>query len=267
MRLGVCVNMLASPEDPVGAAYLPVLHRLGYDYVELPLAQVMDLPGDAFSALLETLGRLRLPCESCNNFFPASLRLTGERAAPMREIVSYLERSLSRASQMGAKKVIFGSSGAKNVPEGYPPEQAFRQVVEVLREAEPVAASFGITIGIEPLNRLESNLILNLAESSRLMDAVHLPHVKLMLDYYHFAMEKDSWETLRACLPEIIHVHLASPEGRTFPGPAEQEAVNWLWENGYRGGVSIEAYSTAPEEDLKQARLQFPAAPAGKRGA
>ena len=53
MRLGVCVNMLASPEDPVGAAYLPVLHRLGYDYVELPLAQVMDLPGDAFSALLE----------------------------------------------------------------------------------------------------------------------------------------------------------------------------------------------------------------------
>lgn len=46
MKLGCCVNMLADKADPVGRKYLPMLKELSYDFVELPLAQVMDLSED-----------------------------------------------------------------------------------------------------------------------------------------------------------------------------------------------------------------------------
>lgn len=61
--------MLADKADPVGRKYLPMLKELSYDFVELPLAQVMDLSEDEFSSLVNELDDRNLPCKSCNNFF------------------------------------------------------------------------------------------------------------------------------------------------------------------------------------------------------
>ena len=77
MKLGCCVNMFATPEDPAGLQWLGLVKRSGCDYVELPLAQVMELDEPAFRALCVKIWELELPCRCCNNFFPASVRLTG----------------------------------------------------------------------------------------------------------------------------------------------------------------------------------------------
>ena len=43
MELGCCINMLGNAADPTGRRYIPLIKEAGYDYAELPLAQVMEL--------------------------------------------------------------------------------------------------------------------------------------------------------------------------------------------------------------------------------
>ena len=43
MRIGVCANMNATGSDGVGLEWLEQYRRLGFDYVELPVAQLLAL--------------------------------------------------------------------------------------------------------------------------------------------------------------------------------------------------------------------------------
>lgn len=255
MKLGCCVNMLGNDHDPIGRNYIRKLKDAGYDYVELPLAQVMELSEEKFETFLSELGQCGLPCWCCNNFFPASVRLTGEKADP--ELAEeYIAHAVGRAVRLGAKRIVFGSSGAKNVPAGFSHERAFEQIKEILRTANRYVQPEEIMIVIEPLNCRESNIIQNLMDGDRLVQAAGCTNVRLLVDYYHFSMERESLEMLRRVMPKICHVHFAEPKGRSFPsGPAaEYEAFfEVLREGGYSGGVSVEAYSACPDREIPAA--------------
>ena len=127
------------------------------------------------------------------------------------------------------------------------------QIVETLRIVDRYVEPEGITIVIEPLNRKESNIILNLTDGARLLQAVDRDSIRLLVDYYHFAMEEEALETLRSVMPYIRHVHFAEPQGRSFPKEAKaeyQEFFDVLREGGYADGVSVEAYSGEPEKEI-----------------
>lgn len=257
MRLGCCVNMLGNADDPIGRRYIRAVKEAGYDYVELPLAQVMELSEQEFGGLLDELDAAALPCRCCNNFFPASVRLTGENA-DLAAAEDYIARAVKRAARLGAERIVFGSSGAKNVPEGFSHERAFEQIVEVLRLADRYVQPEHICIVIEPLNRKESNIILNLTDGERLVKAVDRPSVRLLVDYYHFRMEEESPEVLRQAMPDIRHVHFAEPQGRSFPTGESADYESFfeiLREGNYTGGVSIEAYASCPKQELARAVL------------
>ncbi|QHQ62822.1 TIM barrel protein [Anaerocolumna sedimenticola] len=252
MKYGCCVNMFGNKMDPVGMNYIGYLAESGYDYVELPLAQIMELPTEKFEQLKETLKKYNMNCECCNNFFPASVRLTGENTS-LNVIEDYIRNACSRAAELGVKVIVFGSAGAKNVPEGFPEEKAFQQIVEVLKIADQHASYEGIQIAIEPLNRMESNIIVNLSDGKKLMQAVNASNIKLLVDYYHFTVEKESLDTIIENGPDIIHVHFAEPEGRIFPSGILNEYRNFfaaLNNVGYDSRVSIEANSKQVRKDI-----------------
>lgn len=257
MRFGCCVGMFSSKSDPIGRSYLPVLKELNYDFAELPLAQVMDLSNNEFISLVEELHELSLPCDCCNNFLPGFLRLTGEKTAPAGVLDAYLEKALYRASALGAKIVIFGSSGAKNIPEGYPYQHAYEQIVFMLKRVAAVAEPYGIIIGVEPLNCSESNLICNLREGAQLVKDVGSAQVRLMADYYHFSRENETMEILDLLADELVHLHISSPPDRVFPHSNDMEFLACLKEKGYDGGISLEACTDNPYENLVKARIMF----------
>lgn len=255
MKLGCCLNMLGDSSEPIGRRYMNLLYLAVYDYMELPLAQIMELSEAGFEELLSQIQESGIPCECCNNFFPASIRLTGEEADPPK-ISEYVKGAMDRAVRLGAKIIVFGSSGAKNVPEGFDYHRALCQTADALRIIDAFALPAGIRIAIEPLNRRESNIICSLEEGALLMKEADRSSVRLLVDYYHFMMEKESLETLGALTEDIIHVHFAEPAGRSFP-TAEQEAYREFFtvlkEKGYDGRVSIEAYGKEPEKELEKA--------------
>jgi D-psicose/D-tagatose/L-ribulose 3-epimerase len=254
MRIGFCTNLIASQIDGTGSEWIEMGKECGFDYVELPLAQMMDLSDGEFSSLKEKVASSGLKCEACNNFFPGSIRLTGS-AVDYGKIEEYLDTALRRAAQLGVKVIVFGSPKSKNVPEGYPMDKAWSQLVKLLRIIDPLVRTKGITIVIEPLCKLESNIINTAGEGLQLVKAVDRENIKLLVDYYHLVMEKENPEIILDAGPYIKHIHFANPAGRVYPVEAEDgysRFMNLLKRVGYEGRISVEAYTKDFYRDAKR---------------
>jgi len=149
MRFGCCGSMISPATDPIGIETVETLAEIGFDYVELSLSDLAALPEPAFSEQARRIERSGIRCEACNNFFPRTVRLTGAQAR-LEDAVAYAARALDRAACLGSQVVVFGSSGAKNVPEGFSRDAAWRQIIELLENLGPMAAQRNLTSALEP---------------------------------------------------------------------------------------------------------------------
>jgi D-psicose/D-tagatose/L-ribulose 3-epimerase len=254
MRIGYCTNLIATQIDGTGSEWIEKGQENGFDYVELPLAQMVDLNDEEFSSLKEKVGSSGLKCEACNNFFPASIRLTGNDV-DYGKTEAYLDKALGRAAQLGVKVIVLGSPKSKNVPEGYPMDKAWSQLVELLRNIDPLVRTRGITVVIEPLNKGESNIINTAAEGLRLAKAADRENIKLLIDYYHLVMEKEDPEIILDAGSYIKHIHFANPAGRVYPAEKVDGYIRFmdlLKRIGYEGRISIEAYTKDFCHDAKR---------------
>ena len=111
----------------------------GYDYIELALAPLAVLSDEDFTAALKILRQSDLPCLACNIFLPRSVRVTGDAADPAVN-ERYLRTALGRAARLGAEVVVFGSSGSRNIPGGFPAARALEQLRAFAAIAAGVAA-------------------------------------------------------------------------------------------------------------------------------
>jgi D-psicose/D-tagatose/L-ribulose 3-epimerase len=237
----------------VGAAGM--LKETGYDYVELSLAHIMNLSDAEFEDLRGQLAKAGIGCEVCHNFFPASIRLTGPNV-DMEKITDYVEKAFGRANRLGAEIVVFGSSGAKNVPDGFPMNNAWQQLVEMLRKIDPFARRFNITIAVEPINTSESNIINSVREGLVLVRQVNRKNIQLLVDYYHLTIANESIGAIDDAKDYIKHIHFAQVEGRQFPKAivnSYTEFFGKLKSIGYNGRISIEAFSNNLKEDAATA--------------
>jgi D-psicose/D-tagatose/L-ribulose 3-epimerase len=248
MRIGCCIEATATER-------IEQLARMGYDYVELYLAPLAALPEDEFLAVVDRLGKTGMPCEACCIFYPRTVRLTGPDV-DWAQVEEYDRRAIARAARLGAKVIVFGSSGAKNVPEGFPYDRAWKQIVRSMQIAAPIAAEHGITIVIEPLNQKEANIVLTGAEGLKLAREIDRPSVQLLIDYYHMALENESPDILLEARDAIRHTHIATVPARTYPVAVEPGYLPFfanLKAIGYQGRVSIEAKTENFEEDAAAA--------------
>ena len=252
MRVGYCLNMVATQPDRTGIEQIEIIAKAGYDYVELPLAQMSELDNRQFAAVVDRVKHSGLRCEACNNFLPATLRITGE-AADHSTALDYGKRIGERLEMLGTELVVMGSSGAKNLPEGFSYCWGFVQIVDFARAAADLLKPYGVRIAIEPLNRLESNIILNAAEGLALVKAIDRENLHLLVDYYHLALERENPAVLCKAGKEIIHLHIADPKERVVPTPERAEQylpfIKALKEIGYDERISVEAYSNDFERD------------------
>ena len=243
MRYGVCGFLTAKDADGTEFDLIPAAKVAGYDYLEMPLSTIAALSETEFEDVKLKVKDGRFPIEACNVFFPRSLRLTGPDV-DWKQIETYVKLALGRAKQLGVKVVVFGSGGSRNVPEGFPMEQAWLQLVQLLRMIEPIAAKNGITIVIEPLNAKETNIIHTGAEGFTLAKLVDRPHIRLLLDLFHMSLMNEDFGIAATAGDYVRHAHFAKPEGRVYPSELEDEFkafFDGLKSGGYDGRVSVEA--------------------------
>jgi sugar phosphate isomerase/epimerase len=227
----------------------------GFDYLELRVTEIAPLSDADYDTLTARLKQTGLPVPVANYFLPGSLKVTGPAIDKDRQL-EYVRKALDRVSRLGAGIVVFGSGGARNVPAGFPKEEAFNQLVDFLRRIAPVARAAKITIAMEPLRRQESNIINTAGEGLALVKAVDDPNIQLMVDFYHLATEHEDPEIVVTARDHIRHLHMANPQGRVFPLKWEEydyaPFFAKLRQTGYDKRISIEAGSKNIAEEGPQ---------------
>ncbi len=141
--------------------------------------------------------------------------------------------------------MVFGSGGARRVPDGFSKDEAFEQLVAFGKRIAPEARSHGITVAIEPLRREETNIINSAAEGLALVEAIGDPNFQLMIDFYHLASEKEHPAIVSRAKDHLRHLHMANPAGRVFPIAWEEydyaPFFSTLRQAGYDRRISVEA--------------------------
>lgn len=239
---------------PVAEAF--ALKEAGVDYIEPGVGPTLipDKPDADFEAVLTQLRALPIPVRACNVFIPGALKLVGEQANHD-GAAAYAETALRRAGRVGIPIIVFGSGGARRVPDGFDKNRALEQFVAFGKRIAPAAAAAGVTIALEPLNRKECNLINSLAEGAWIVDAVGHPAFRLHADVYHMLQEDEPPDEIVKAGARIVHAHAAQKGTRMAPLPGGTDFRSYFAAYkaiGYRGRLSIE--SSWPEGENAYAR-------------
>ena len=231
----------------VGLKGLETAKAAGFDYVELGVSEIAALSDADFDAALERVKQVGIPTPNANLFLPGTIRLTGPQPTDPEQQMAYVRKAFARLNRLGVKIVCFGSGGARRVPDGFPKEEAFQQLVAFGKRIAPEARANGITVVIEPLRRQETNIINTTAEGFELVKAVGDPSFELLVDFYHLASEKEDPAIILQVRDHLRHLHMANPQGRVFPLKWDEFDYAPFFANlrqiGYAGRISVEASS------------------------
>ena len=250
MRFGFCASV----------EHLSALTAAGYDYWEPALAGTLtpERPeAEVLPGLRDRLTGSPLVPEAWNVFLPGDLKVVGPDVDADRQ-QRYLRAAFSRVAALGGKIVVFGSGRSRQIPDGFPADEARRQIVAFLHRAAPEAAAQGVTVAIEPLNTGECNVINSVAEGMSLVGEVSQPAIQVLSDLYHVAVEGQSFEETRAAGARLAHVHVAGAEGRRVPNAEDVDYLaaffRVLKEMHYAGRVSVEGSATDLPRQAAEAR-------------
>ena len=251
---------------------IETLASVGFDYAEPALSHTLALPPEKLATARERVAASNIRVETMNWFLPGTdIKLTGPERDDVK-IRAYVERALALAESFGVKVIVFGSPGARTVPEGFPREKAWEQLKDFLRTCGDVIQTqrYGMVVGIEHLRRPETNIINSVAEALKLAREVNHPKVRIIVDFYHLAFEKEDPAVVLEARDMIVHLQIADPRERTFPvdeagEPRYAAFFTNLAKIGYQGRLSIEANSENVEKDAR-ASLAFLKKMAAKYG-
>ncbi len=216
---------------------------LGFDIIEIPAFEPREM--DPVMT--------RRVCEQYGLTPTISLGLTHESDINSEDEVTIakgretLFDALEFARRIGSPYlggVIFGALDRYRAPTT---DAARRNSAAVIRELGQEAAKDGITIGLEFVNRYESNLLNTAQQTLDYLDIVGVDNVKVHADVYHMNIEETDYRTpLIACGDRLGYVHIGeSHRGYLGTGTIDfGEFFGGLREVAYTGPVTFESFSS-----------------------
>lgn len=245
MRFGVCYDL----KDTA------LIASLGFDYIEGNAAQIAAMDEDGFESLKNNVLSSTIRAEAFCILFPGGLKLTGP-AANDTATARYLDALFPRLKALGAETVVFGSGGARAVPEGFDRAAAWHQLVRAGRILGEKGEEHGITVALEPLYKKGSNIVNTQLEGLALVSDVDRPRFRILSDYFHLYEAGESTAEVAACGPLLAHTHIVDPVGRRCP--REGDGINYdeffagLAAAGYRGRISYEGPFVNAAQELPE---------------
>lgn len=160
---------------------------------------------------------------------------------------THLSDVVSMARDLGATHVCgILYSAFQKYSEPATAEGVKRSIEIMARVAEKAAAS-GITLGMEVVNRYESNVLNTAAQAVEYCRRVDAPNVKVHLDVYHMNIEEaDAVAAILATGDRIGYFHTGeSHRGYMGTGSIDLKGVfQALVRAGYQGPITYESFSS-----------------------
>lgn len=185
---------------------------------------------------------------ACNGFLQKEKHTVVGPEARHDAVVAWAEIVCRRLAKAGGRFVVFGSSSARRLPDGWTKEQGDEQMVALLKRLGPVARKYGVMVVVEQLRKEECNYLNHISHLGELIRKADDPNVKALADLYHIASVGDTPEDLRRNLDVVVHMEIAEKEGRMYPGTNGDDFRPWfrvLAEAKWTGTLNIEGRGEA----------------------
>ncbi len=217
---------------------------LGFDAVELFTASADALDVNKTKLMVEKYNLKIAAVGTGAGKVIHGLTLTDPDAAIRKKAIEFIESMITFGAAFGAPAIIGSMQG--NVVAGLAREQAMHWLADGLNQLGKHAASLGVKLIYEPLNRYETNLINTLGDGVQFLKSRQIQHVGLLADLFHMNIEEaDMAASIKASGDLVIHVHFADSNRRPVGnGHSDfREVAKVLKEINYKGYVSAEAFA------------------------
>lgn len=226
----------------------------GFDYAEVGVGMIMRLNDDDFEAAVKD----NMPLRAANSFIPFHFKIVSNDALSVGSpLMDYLEKAFYRMSRLGIEIVVFGSGGARRIPDGMSREDGLEYIKKFLTVCGDLGEKYNVTVAIEPLRALECNAINFTHEGERLADGVAHPKVAYLADAFHMAEGGEPADVLERARTLPVHIHVSEAPDRSCPGCHGGEYLSAfaksLLRTDYSGMISVECGFSDFETELSAA--------------
>lgn len=255
IKFGVSTWLWTSPFQTSSIdALFSKIAGMGYDVVEIAVEDPDIIDGQAVKKALAVYGLKAIVCGA----FGPTRDLTNADPSIHVNCFKYIEACMDLCvlwdTKFFAGPMYSAVGKARMLPDELRKNE-WNLAVKNLRIVCEMAASRGLDIALEPLNRFESDLVNTAADVVRLIQDIDHPAAKILLDGFHMNIEEPSLEAaIKLAGDKLIHVQVAD-NYRGTPGTGQ---TNWnaykkaLQEINYKGTISIESF-TPQNKELAQA--------------
>lgn len=244
MKFGIHAGLWMKTWQDDLAPIFATAAEIGFDGVEVSLLGVGRNRADTIRAEAAKCG-LELTCSTG----------LGPEADPTSADPDVRKNAIAVLSEAIEVTALLGSRGLAGVvaaPWGVfdPANKMARAALaaKTLAQLDGVLTEQGITLGIEALNRFESDLTSTAAETCAIARATGSDHIGVLLDSFHMNIEeKDPPAAIRAAAKTLCHYHI-SDNDRGVPGSGRYDFsadAAALKDIGYDGWVVAEMFVIA----------------------
>ena len=263
MQFGVSTFLWASPFTTSSFDLVYKIKEMGFDIIEVAVEKQELIDWVKLKEIIKETG-LHVTISGAFGF---ERDISSDDPSIRAKGFKYITDCIEIAQKMGSP--IFGGPvySAVGKTRFISEEQKKRErawCIENLVKVGKIAEDCGIIVGVEPLNRFETDMVNTADQAISLVKEVASPNIKIQLDTFHCNIEeKNIPDTIRKVGKDLLCHIQGNESDRGTPGTGN---VDWvgikaaLTEIGYDKAIVIETFGEVSEEIAKAASIWRPLA-------
>ncbi|MDQ8184206.1 sugar phosphate isomerase/epimerase [Pelagicoccus sp. SDUM812002] len=245
MKFGASTWLWTSPFDGSDLSILKQIAELGFSFVEIPVEDPTAIDRFAIKAAMVEYGLETIVCTAVDE----ERDFSSPEPSVVETAQRYFEDCIELAKLWSSPLVVgplYAPVGKARLSTEGERQLEWERSVANLRRLAATAGEAGVKLGIEPLNRFETDMINTVEDAMKMVEDVASPHLGVSLDSFHMSIEEvDFREAIRQAGDSLVHLQV-SDSHRGVPGDGNSD---WdglragLQDIGYTGKISIESFS------------------------
>lgn len=262
MKYGFCTWFATLFKDGVDYELLEQVKQAGYDYAEFPLMVTARISNAEFDRLTAYMKELNLGADVSCNLFPKEVRVTGNDVDDT-IISDYLDIAFERMRALATKKLVFGSSPARDLPAGFSKQKGYEQLNHLIQaHLIPRCEKDGVQLTIEAINTGAANFITHLEHGYKVAKKANHSKVSIMADTEHLLYNGEKDDQIEKYFFMLDHIHVCE-SGRGLPVSGYSHELKYILEKlailGYDKSISFESMPVKDNVDIRTALLTLKA--------
>jgi D-psicose/D-tagatose/L-ribulose 3-epimerase len=263
MLFGASTFIWVSPFSTENIDLLSKVKNMGYDIIEIAVEDTSIIDWELVKSVAKDLD-LKI---TISGAFGMERDISSTEPAYRESGKQYIIDCIKIAADVGSPVFggpVYSAVGKTRLVSEEQKKQERAWCVDILKEVGEIAADHGVVVGLEPLNRFETDMVNTVDQALSIVREVDRKNLKIVLDTFHSNIEeKDIPASIRKIGKDLLcHVQgNESDRGTPGTGHLEWEGIrDALVEIGYEGAVVIETFGQPSKELARAACIWRPLA-------